>query len=143
MQPSTCVYRLYNRFYGICCSFFCTLEVILFQSEVPLQKYRRKCVFTSFETSFTAYSVLFLALWRFFYVDQRYFCQHTGINMCSLALKPVLRHLPFFFQDLGSIFASIGGSVSKIQMKTYVRQLWTRFDSIFRSLFSTLDVYLR
>ena len=66
------------------------------RSEVPLQKYGQKRVFASFETVFTAFVVIFLPLCMVFYVDLRYRCQHTGINVCSLALKQFLRHSPYF-----------------------------------------------
>ena len=68
-------------------SFFSTLEVILPCSVVLLPRYGRKCVFVGVETGFTIFSVLFLALWRFYCADQRYRCHDTGINVCSPALN--------------------------------------------------------
>ena len=48
----------------------------------------------------------------------------TCINVCSPNFKSVLRHSPFFFKHFGGIFESIGGSVSKIQPKTFVLLFW-------------------
>ena len=49
--------------------YFQHLEVILSRSKVPLPRYRPKCSFTSFETGFTAFTFLFLALCRLFCVN--------------------------------------------------------------------------
>ena len=78
-------------------SFFSTLKVFFHRSEVPLPTYGHKRMFTAFETGFTAFAVLFLALWRLFCVNRRYRCQDTGENGYSPDLKPVLRHWPFYF----------------------------------------------
>ena len=47
------------------------------------------------------------------------------------------------FLHFGGIFASIGGTVTKILDKTYVGRLRNRFYGIRRSIFSPLEVILR
>ena len=125
----------WNRFTAFGFLFFTTLDGFLRWSEVPLLTYRQKLVFACFETGFMAFSVLLLALWRFFCVDHRYRCQDTAINVCSPVLKPVLRYFSFYFLYFRGIFASIGGTFSKIREKTFVCRLWNRFYGIRRSFF--------
>ena len=81
-----------NRFYSICCRIFRFSKVILSQLEVHFPRYGRKHSFASFETSFTTFAVLFLALCRFLKVDRKYHCQVMGENINSSASKPFLRH---------------------------------------------------
>ena len=77
----TCVRSYWNRFYGIRHSIYSTFEVFLFRWEVMLPRYVQKRVYVGFETGFTAFAVLFLALWRLFCVDRRYCCQNIGENV--------------------------------------------------------------
>ena len=98
--------------------FFRTLDVFLHQSEVPLSRWGRKCVFAGLEIIFTAFVVLFFAPWRLFCIDRRYCFQNMGENVCLPALKLVLRHSPFIFYHFGGFFATIGGTVVKISVKT-------------------------
>ena len=44
-------------------------------------------------------------------------------NVYSLALKYVLRHLQYYFLNIGGYFASIGNTVAKIRAKTVIHQL--------------------
>ena len=77
-QAKTFICRLWILFYNIHCSIFSTLEVILCQSEVLLPRYGRKRSFVLFETGFTTFVVLFLAIWRLFLVDWKYPCQDAA-----------------------------------------------------------------
>ena len=86
---------LLNRFNGICSSIFSTLEVILSRLNVPLLRYVRKRSFVSFETGFTVFAVLFLALWRLFSFDRRYRRLYMDENVHLLAITPVLGHSLF------------------------------------------------
>ena len=81
------IFRYWNRFFGIRCSIFSTLEVTLSRLEVLLPRYCWKCSFASFFTGFTAFSVLFLALWRLFWVDRSYHCKDRCENVHSLKLS--------------------------------------------------------
>ena len=65
------------------------LVVILHQSDMPLPKYRQKRCFTCFKTGFTAFAVLFWALWWLFCVNLMYCCQDTRKNFTSPPLKVV------------------------------------------------------
>ena len=60
-----------------------------------------------------------------------------------IALKLVLRHIIFYFSNIGCYFASIGGTVSKIRLKTSIHLLWNGVYGIHRSIFRTLEVILR
>ena len=62
LQAKIFIHQYCNWFYGIRCSIFSTLEVIFSRSKVPLPRFGRKCSFVGFETSFTAFAVLFLEL---------------------------------------------------------------------------------
>ena len=96
---------LLNRFYGIRCSIFSFLDVILRRTEIPLPRYERKRSFSRSETGFTAFDVLFLELWRLVFLYERYRCQDKrsftvfetgfeimGENVHSSILKLVLQH---------------------------------------------------
>ena len=97
--------------------FFISLDVFLIRSDIPLPKYRQKCVFAIFEIGFTAI-VHFLAHLRFFCVHQKYRCTNTCENVCSPDLTPILRHLSIFLNHFGGCFASIEGTVAKKRPKT-------------------------
>ena len=127
-------------FYGTHCSILSTLKVILNRLKVPLQRYMRKRSFNSFKICFTRFTVLFLVIWRLFWVDQRYHPQDTCENVHSSALKPVLRHLLFFFFSLWRLFLDQKTSVAKIRPKTFIYLLWNWFYVIHCSKFSTLEV---
>ena len=92
-------------------------------------------MFAGFETSFTTFAVLFLALWKLVWIDRMYRCQDTFLNVHSQALKQVLQHLKFYFE-------SIGGIVAKIREKRCICWLWNLFFGIRRSILSTLEVIL-
>ena len=66
IQEKTFKNWLWNQFYSFCCFIFSTLEDILSRSEVPLPRYRWKCLFAVFETGFTAFRVLILGLYVIF-----------------------------------------------------------------------------
>ena len=66
-------------------------------------------MFAGFETSFTTFAVLFLALWKLVSIDRMYRCQDTFLNVHSQALKQVLQHLKFYFESIGGIVAKIYG----------------------------------
>ena len=83
--------RLWNGFYRNNV-FFNTLKAILSWSKLPLPRYGWKRSFSGSKTGVTAYTVLFLALWRLFWVDKKYHCQDTGKNVLSKALKQVLQY---------------------------------------------------
>ena len=83
IRAKTFIRRLYNRFFGIRCSIFRTLEVIFSRSKVQLLSYEQKRSFACFESGFSSFAVLFLALCRLFCVDWRYSCQDTGENAHS------------------------------------------------------------
>ena len=70
----TFIRQLWNRFCGISCSIFSTLEIILSWSEVLLPRYERKCSFSEFENGLMAFAVQFLASWRLFFGNGRYNC---------------------------------------------------------------------
>ena len=118
------LHRLWNWFYGIRSSFLSNLVVILCWSDVLWAKYRRKHFFAGFETRFTAFANLFLALLWLFCVDRRYCCQNTGENVSLPALKTALRHSPFGFEQFFGNFALIRGTVGKIHTKMFLRRLW-------------------
>ena len=99
------IHGLLNRFCGFHCTIFSTLEVILCQSKALLLRYGKKRSFSGFETGFTSFAILFLALLGLFLVDRRQHCQDSGENVNSSALKPVLRHYLFYFSTLEVIFS--------------------------------------
>ena len=101
--------------------------MILRQSNVPLPTYGRKHFFAGCETGFTAFVVLFWELWWLFCVDRTWFWQDNCQKICSPALKAVLRHLPFFFKQLGGVFTLMGGIVDKIRAKTFFTSFETSF----------------
>ena len=72
-------------------------------------------MFAGFETGFRAFVVNFLALWMLLGVDCMYRRQDRGKSVCSPALKPVIRHSPFFFSAFEVFFESIIGIVAKIR----------------------------
>ena len=124
------MHRLQYQFYGIRCSLFSTLEVILSLSNVRFPIYGQKRSCSGFETSFTAFDVLFLALWRLYWVDWRYCCQDTGKNVYAPALNPVLRISLFYFEHFLGYFESIECTVAKIWAKVFIRLLWNPFYGI-------------
>ena len=97
MWAKAFIHLLLNQFYGIRCFIFSTLEFILSGSKVLLPRYGQKRSFSGFETSFTAFAVLFLALLWLFCVNRIYHCQDVGESVYLPAFKQVLRHLLFFF----------------------------------------------
>ena len=102
----TFMHWLWNWFYGILCSIFSTLEIILSWSEVLLQRYRRKRSFIGFETCFTAFVVLFLAFWRLFWVDRRY-------RYKDKAKRFIFRLLNQFYGICCSIFSNMEDILSR------------------------------
>ena len=62
IQGKMLINWLCNPFNNIRCSIFRTLEVIFSRLKLPLPKYKRKRSFADFETGFTAFAVLFLAV---------------------------------------------------------------------------------
>ena len=131
-----------NRFYDICCRIFRFSKVILIQLVVYFSRYGRKHSFASFETYFTTFAVLYLALWRFLKVDRRYHCHVTRENIHSSASKPVLRHQMFYFQNYRGYFELIKCTVSKNLAKMFIRRLMNRFYSFCFSIFRNLEVIL-
>ena len=131
-----------NWFYCIHRSIFRTLENILCQLEVRLQRYRRKHLFDCFKIWFTVFAVLFLQHWGKFYVDWRYGWKDTGENDFSPAFKFSLQHLPFYFLNIGSYFASIGGTVANIRTKTLIHRHRNGVFCICCSIFRTFQVIL-
>ena len=101
-----------------------------------------KTFIRGFEINFKVFAVLFLALWRLFWVNWRYRSQDTGINIYSAVLKPVLRHSLFYFKHFGSYYESIKGTVTKIRAKFFIHRLWNRFYGIRCSIFSSLEFIL-
>ena len=94
-----------------------------------MPRYERKCWFANFGTSFTAFAVLFLELWRLFLLDWRYCCQNTGENVHSLFLKPVLRHLLLNFYQFGGYFCR-----SKVPLLRYMlKSLFASFEPGFNA----------
>ena len=142
-QVKTLLHWLWKQFYDIFSSFLSTLVVILCQMDVSLLKYGRMYCIAWFETCFTAFAVLFLALRWLFCVNPIYRCQDTHENVLSSTLKMVLRHLTFFFDHFGGYFSSIRRTVAKIQVKMLLRQLLKQFYGICSSFLSTLVVILR
>ena len=67
-----------------------------------------------------------------------YRLQDTGKNISSLALKPVLRQLPFFYARIGGVFASIKRIVAMIRSKMFLRWLSNWFYGICCSFLRTL-----
>ena len=112
-----------NRFYENCFSFLSNLVVILRKSDVPLPRYCRKRFFACFKTGFTPFTIHFWALWWLFWVDRTYLCKDTAVNVSYMALKPVLQHLPFISEPFGDCFASMGLTVTKIRVETFLRRL--------------------
>ena len=110
------------------------------QSDVPLSRYRWKRCFAGSKTGFTAFTVLFWALWWLFYIYWTYCCQNTEKNLSLPALKPILWHLPFFFEHYGGYFASIWCTVAKIWAKTLLHRLWNRNDNIRHIFLHTLGL---
>ena len=88
---------------------FRSLQLILRQLEVRLPRIGQKRLFACVEIGFTAFAVIFLEHWRLFCVDWKYGCQDTGEKVYSPAMKLGLLHLPFYFETIGSYFASYGG----------------------------------
>ena len=129
--------RLWNRFYWISCSIFSTLEDNFSQSKVPFPRYERKGSFYSLETDFTAFIILFLALWRIFWVDRKYLCQDTNENV---HFRLWIR----FYSTCCSIFTTLEVilSRSKVWLKTFISSHLNRFYCICCSIFSTLEVIL-
>ena len=78
-----------------CC--FSTFILFLLRLELPLLRYGLIRVFSCLETDFRVITVLFLALWILFCIDQRYQWHNIGENVCFKALKSVLWHLPYIF----------------------------------------------
>ena len=103
--------RLLNLLYGIRHSFLRTLVFFLRESGIPLPIYRQKRCFAGF---FTAFAVLFWALWWLFCVILIYRCQYTCENVISSALKTILRHSSFFFIHFGGFFMSFEHTVTNI-----------------------------
>ena len=100
IQAKTLVRRLWNRLLVIHCSFLNILVVILRQFDVPLPRYRQKCWFAGFETEFTAYAVLFWALWWYFCINRTYHCQDMDATILLAPLKPFLPNFLKFFCTL-------------------------------------------
>ena len=63
IRAKTFIRLLRKWFYDIRCFIFSTFEVILSRSKVRLLRYGRIRSFTFFKTSFTTFTVLFLAFW--------------------------------------------------------------------------------
>ena len=103
--------------FGICCSIFSTFEGILSRSKVPLAWYGWKRSFSSFETNFTAFAVLFYHFWMLFFINQRYCCQDIGEHVHSPVLKLDLRHSLFYFYSLEVILCQ-----SKAPLPRYVQK---------------------
>ena len=140
IRAKMCVCRLWNWFYGIRRCFFSTLAVILRLLKVLLPKYGWKRVFAGFETGFTAFAVIFLALWRFFCVDLRY---HSHIQ----AKPSVCRLWNRFYSFRCSFFSTLEVFLhrSKVLLHRYgqKRVRWNEisFCGIHCSFFSTLNVF--
>ena len=81
IRANTLLRRVLNRFYTVCRSFWSNFLVILRQSSIRLPRYRVKHCFTWFKIEFTAFAVLFGALWWIFCVNWTYRCQDTGENI--------------------------------------------------------------
>ena len=106
---------------------------------VPLPRFRQKRSFAGFKTGFTAFVLLFLALWRLFLVDQRFHCKDTA--------KRFIRRLwKRFYGIRCSIFSTLENIFSQLKVprqdtaKTVIRLLWNLFIGICCSIFSTLEV---
>ena len=123
----TFIFRLWNQLYGIHCSIFSTLEIILSPSEVPLPRYERKCSFAIFEIGFTAFAVLFLIRWRLFWVDPRYYCQYLREIIHSPAMKSVLWHSLFYFSTLKVIFSRLKVPLPRYKQKRSFASFETGF----------------
>ena len=102
---------------------FLNIGNFLCRLEVSLPRYRRISLYFGFKIRFTVFSILYLDHWRLFCVDLRYSCKDSGNNVYSPALKLNLRHLPFYFQNIGSYFLSIGVTVAKIRAKLFILML--------------------
>ena len=76
-----------------------------------------KIFFAGFEIAFTSFVALFLECWMLFCINWRYFCKDIGEKIFSQALKWRLRHSPFYFQNIGRYFASIGGTIGDLRDK--------------------------
>ena len=119
--------------YGLKCSFarskrvfshsmivYRSLEVILSQSEEPLQRYVRKRSFAKFQSDFKAFAVLF-------WVNQSYQCQVTGEYVNSPISKPVLEYLLLYFLKFGGYFPSICSTFAKIPARMFICLFKTSF----------------
>ena len=80
-------------------------------------KILEKRCFAGFETEFTAFGLPFSALKWLFCVNRTYCCQNTSENLTFPHLKPVFQHAPFFFEQFGGYFASIGHTTATIRAK--------------------------
>ena len=106
---------------------FRTLEVILCRLEVPLPRYGRNRLLSSFKIGFTAFAVLFLEHRRLFFIDWRYFCQDTGETVYYPALKLGLPHSPFFFRTSEEILRRF-----EVRLQRYVgKHLFAGFEIVF------------
>ena len=113
------------------------------QLELQLRKYGGKHLFAGFEIGFIAFAVLFLEHLKSFCLDWRYGCQDTSENIYFLALKLGLLHSPFYFNNIGYHFASIGCTVAKIRAKTFIFRLSIWVYCIHHSILTTSDIILR
>ena len=78
---------LYNQFYNILCAFLSTLGTILRPLNMPLPRYGWKHVFASFITGFTAFGVLYWALWWLIMLNRTYCWELTGVKVSLRAYK--------------------------------------------------------
>ena len=99
-------------------------------------------IFCRLWNEFTTFAVVLLEHRTLLCVDWRYSCPVTGENIYFPALKLGLRPLQFFFKNIGCYYASIGGTVVKMQAKTFIRLLWYWFYGVLCSGFRTLEVLL-
>ena len=109
--------------------------VILRQLNVLLKRYGQKRCFVGFEISFTAISCFFGHFGDYFVWTDVPLPRYAR-KCSSLALKTVLRHLPFFFDHFTGYFASIRRIVAKIQAKTLLCQFWNCFTAFFVNIWA-------
>ena len=114
----TCVSQIWNWIYGIRRFFLSTfVEVFPLIGGTIAMIWPKACHCCLGNWIYTIHRSFFNTLEAFF-VDRKYRWQDTGKNVCSPALKLVLRHLSFIFLHFEYYFTTIGGTVAKILVKT-------------------------
>ena len=95
IQAKTCICGHLNQFYGIRHFFYDSGGIFAsignYVSKIRMKTSVRWLLNWLYNVGCSIFSTF-----ESFCVDRRYLCKNTGENVCSPALKLVLRHLPFF-----------------------------------------------